>query len=249
MDTAGVMRTTCALLTADSWTGTTVKQSPAESLAPAIEQLLADGGYAMSDITAIYCGIGPGPFTGLRIGLAHAQAAGHALGIPVHGVSSLAAVAHRLPAAERPPQFLVATDARRKEVYCAVADSAVRLVSAPQVMTPAQLAAAHSPMLVVGDGSLVYADVFRAAGHTVAEEASLHSYEQGLAGATRDAMTMPVLAPLPEYLREPDAVPAATASAAAAPAASSQHPNTDASVQTPAPTPTQTSAHNSAATP
>jgi tRNA threonylcarbamoyl adenosine modification protein YeaZ len=225
MDTAGVLRTTCALLTADSWTGATVLQSPAESLAPAIDQLLADGGFSMRDITHIVCGVGPGPFTGLRIGLAHAHAAAHALGVPVSGVSSLAAIAHRIVKAERPDEFLVASDARRKEVYCAVAGSDARLVGAPQVLAPAEFAAAHQDMLVVGDGAQVYADVFRAAGHRIADDALLLSYEQGLADATRDALTMQPLPALPQYLREPDAVPAATiASASSATAFTAQSP-------------------------
>jgi tRNA threonylcarbamoyladenosine biosynthesis protein TsaB len=92
----------------------------AELLAPLVAQVLAEAGVTPADLTAVACGVGPGPFTGLRVGLASARVFGLALDIPVLGVCSLDAVAagavrEGLDAQE----FLVAIDARRTEVYWA----------------------------------------------------------------------------------------------------------------------------------
>src|SRR5690349_3438366 len=85
-----------------------------ELLAPQIHAALAEGGAAPGDLAAIVAGTGPGPFTGLRAGMVTAAALGHALDIPVYGVCSLDGIGHG-----RPGRLLVATDARRKEVYWA----------------------------------------------------------------------------------------------------------------------------------
>ena len=210
IDTAGVMRTTCALVRGvDDWIGVTVPLSPAEALAPAIEDLLHKFDCTSGDITNVVCGIGPGPFTGLRIGLAHAHATAQVLGITPSGVSSLAAIAARVPVAIRPERYLVAADARRKEVYCAVFDTSASMIGSPQVITPAAAAAEHAGLLVIGDGAKVHADIFTAAGCTIAEEESLLSYEQALVLAAHDALMRDATPALPEYMREPDAVPTA----------------------------------------
>lgn len=97
-----------------------------ELLAPLIAQSLAAAGVTPADLDRIVVGTGPGPFTGLRVGLVTAVTMGRALGVPVHGVCSLDALAHA--AAVSPPadgegrvasEVLVATDARRREVYWA----------------------------------------------------------------------------------------------------------------------------------
>ena len=89
------------------------------------------------DLDAIAVGNGPGPFTGLRVGLVTAVTMGHALGIPVHGVCSLDVLAVQ---ARRPEgELLVATDARRKEVYVA-SYAEGRRVSGPDVVKPADVA-------------------------------------------------------------------------------------------------------------
>src|ERR687889_641067 len=95
-------------------------RSHAEVLAPGIEQLLNDTGVSGSDIDALVVGVGPGPFTGLRSGIATARTLSFVWGKPLHGLMSLDAVA--LEVAESTaaaPEFLVVTDARRKEVYWA----------------------------------------------------------------------------------------------------------------------------------
>ena len=86
----------------------------AEQLTPNIVAAVADAGFTMAGIHAVVVGCGPGPFTGLRIGMATAAAFGHALGIPVYGVCSLDAIGGQTTG-----EVLVVTDARRREVYWA----------------------------------------------------------------------------------------------------------------------------------
>ena len=86
----------------------------AEQLTPNIVAAVADAGLTVAGIDAVVVGCGPGPFTGLRIGMATAAAFGHALGIPVYGVCSLDAIGGQTAG-----EVLVITDARRREVYWA----------------------------------------------------------------------------------------------------------------------------------
>ena len=99
----------------------------AELLAPAIDQVIADAKVSRRDLTAIAAGVGPGPYTGLRVGLVTARVIGAALGVPVYGVCSLdviAADASIGETGEGDGEFLVATDARRRELYWARYDAA-----------------------------------------------------------------------------------------------------------------------------
>ncbi|GAA4305575.1 hypothetical protein GCM10023148_58310 [Actinokineospora soli] len=84
-----------------------------ELLAPGHRDALAEAGLKLSDVDAIACGVGPGPFTGLRAGMVTAAALGHATGRPVYPVCSLDAIAASAPG----EPLLVVTDARRREVY------------------------------------------------------------------------------------------------------------------------------------
>ena len=92
----------------------------AELLAPAIAKVIADAGASQRDLTGIVAGVGPGPYTGLRVGLVTARVLGAALGIPVYGLCSLDVIAADVSTAARNDgDFLVATDARRRELYWA----------------------------------------------------------------------------------------------------------------------------------
>ncbi|MEV4346031.1 tRNA (adenosine(37)-N6)-threonylcarbamoyltransferase complex dimerization subunit type 1 TsaB [Actinoplanes sp. NPDC049596] len=106
-----------------------------EKLAPEIAATLAEAGARPGDLGAIVAGLGPGPFTGLRVGLATAESMGQALGIPAYGVCSLDGIGR----AAGPGRVLVATDARRREVYFATYVDGVRLFG-PEVAKPADVA-------------------------------------------------------------------------------------------------------------
>jgi tRNA threonylcarbamoyl adenosine modification protein YeaZ len=105
----------------------------AERITPNVLGALADAGCGMADLRAVVVGCGPGPFTGLRVGMATAAAYGHALGIPVYGVCSLDAIGGQTSG-----QTLVVTDARRREVYWARYRDGVR-IDGPEVSAPADV--------------------------------------------------------------------------------------------------------------
>jgi tRNA threonylcarbamoyl adenosine modification protein YeaZ len=105
----------------------------AEQLTPNVLGALSDAGLGMGDLTVVVVGCGPGPFTGLRVGMATAAAYGHALGLPVFGVCSLDAIG-----VDTSGDVLVVTDARRREVYWARYRDGVR-VGGPAVNAPADV--------------------------------------------------------------------------------------------------------------
>lgn len=94
----------------------------AELLTPTVLAVVAEAGLTLAEVDAVVIGCGPGPFTGLRIGMATASAFGHALGVPVHGVCSLDGIGNQTRG-----EVLVVTDARRREVYWARYRDGVRL--------------------------------------------------------------------------------------------------------------------------
>ena len=163
-----------------------------ELLAPGIERVLADGGVTIRDLEGVVVGLGPGPFTGLRVGVMTARSLGHARGIPVYGACSLDALAA--------PGVAVASDARRREVYWARYDAAGARVEGPAVGKPADVAAAlreAGVTTVAGAGARLYAEAF--AGFELVDP------EYPDARRLLDAPRTEDLAPL--YLRRPDARP------------------------------------------
>ncbi|MGW5364323.1 tRNA (adenosine(37)-N6)-threonylcarbamoyltransferase complex dimerization subunit type 1 TsaB [Actinopolymorpha pittospori] len=164
-----------------------------ELLAPGIAAVLDKAGADRGDLTEIAVGVGPGPFTGLRVGLTTARTLGHVLDIPVRGLCTLDVLA---AAAEVDGPFLVATDARRKEVYWArYADRHTR-VDGPHVDRPADVATADA---VVGRGALLYPDAFpKSVGPENPSAADLATL------AASGAVSL--LPPEPLYLRRPDAI-------------------------------------------
>lgn len=116
----------------------------AEQLTPNVLGAMADAGVTMAELGAVVVGCGPGPFTGLRVGMATAAAYAHALGVPVYGVCSLDAIG-----IDTEGDVLVVTDARRREVYWALYRDGVR-AAGPDVCAPGDVpegaaAAAGSP--------------------------------------------------------------------------------------------------------
>ena len=111
----------------------------AELLAPAIAKVIADAGAERGDLTGVAVGVGPGPYTGLRVGIVTAKVLGAALGIPVYGVCSLDVIAADVECGE---DYLVATDARRRELYWARYDNAGNRLAGRNVSMPAAIPAA-----------------------------------------------------------------------------------------------------------
>jgi tRNA threonylcarbamoyl adenosine modification protein YeaZ len=172
-----------------------------ELLALGVQAVL--GGRPARDVGAVVVGLGPGPFTGLRVGLVTAATTGDALGVPAYGVCSLDAVGEG--------DRVVVTDARRKEVYWARYSGGAR-VEGPAVERPAELGArlSGSGVRLVGAGAVLHRDAFEG---VVVDDSAVHpsgpalvrlAAERVLAGAPTEALT-------PLYLRRPDAVePGAT---------------------------------------
>jgi tRNA threonylcarbamoyl adenosine modification protein YeaZ len=165
-----------------------------EMLAPGIAHVLAAVGATSQDLTAIAVGVGPGPFTGLRVGLVTARTLAFARGIPVHGVCSLDILAAAAVDAGL-EEFWVATDARRKEIYLA-SYAGGRRVSGPEVVKPADTT---TDLPVVGRGAALYPDGFpNARGPEHPEAAVLCDIVVN--------RRFEILEPDPLYLRRPDAM-------------------------------------------
>jgi tRNA threonylcarbamoyl adenosine modification protein YeaZ len=181
-------------------------QAHGELLAPTIEAVLAEAGVGVDALTVLVVGAGPGPFTGLRVGLVTARVMGDALGIPAYGVCSLDALAAQAIAEESvSTSFAVATDARRKEVYLAAYDATGARVTGPEVVRPADVDPAVATGPVVGEGAALYPAMFTdPRGPRLVGAAWLASYAVAqLAAGSQLADTTPL------YLRRPDAVESA----------------------------------------
>jgi tRNA threonylcarbamoyl adenosine modification protein YeaZ len=170
----------------------------AELLAPSIAAVLAEGGTTSAALSAVAVGVGPGPYTGLRVGLATARALGDALRIPVHGVCTLDVIAW---ASGRTEPFVVATDARRKEVYWARYHCARRRADGPHVGRPDD--AAMDGLPVVGQAGELYPEILGEPRPPLLPSADALAE---LTVARLDGGEGPaLLPPRPLYLRRPDA--------------------------------------------
>jgi tRNA threonylcarbamoyl adenosine modification protein YeaZ len=182
-----------------------------ELLAPMIEQVLSDAGVAPGELDAVGVGLGPGPFTGLRVGIMTAAALGDALGIPVYGECSLDILGSWPLYSHK----TVVADARRKQVYWATYDHG-RRVDGPDLDVPEAIAArirsrhaaenSEKPHQVVGAGAALYSPEFEEFWldldhqYPTAEELAVLLWQKVTAGAPGDELT-------PLYLRRPDATP------------------------------------------
>ncbi len=162
----------------------------AEALTPNVIASLKDSGLAIPDLDAVVVGCGPGPFTGLRVGMATAAAFGHALGIPVHAVCSLDAIGTCTSG-----DVLVVTDARRREIYWARYCDGAR-THGPAVSAPSDAAWVGANAVA---GSLKHAEIFPLPRLDVTSPTPI-----GLVRAVADWAAAPA-ALVPLYLRRPDA--------------------------------------------
>lgn len=177
-----------------------------ELLVPAVDRVLTTAGRVLADVTGVVVGTGPGPYTGLRVGLVTAASFGDVLGVPVHGVCTLDGFAWAAGDAGLDGPFTVATDARRKEVYWARYDGPLRRVEGPAVDRPADLPAEAAALPCVGPGGALYPEVFT---DRRADPAHQSAGALAAVAARRIAAGEPAEPVRPLYLRRPDArVPA-----------------------------------------
>jgi tRNA threonylcarbamoyladenosine biosynthesis protein TsaB len=182
----------------------------AELLAPGIETLMHMAGVGMSSVRRIAVDIGPGLFTGLRVGVAAAKAMASARDLPIVGCSSLEVLAHAHLGAGRPVVSIV--DARRGEVFWAVYEpdgSAMVAVGESRVDPPAavarQLASRPGPMLAVGDGARRYSDVLAGVtGLEIAGPIFAHPSADVLIDLAATRPSVPLAEITPFYLRGAD---------------------------------------------
>ena len=160
-----------------------------EQTAVTISSLLKKSDVDISELTNVVIGVGPGPYTGLRVGIATAQAIGFARKIPVTGICSLDAVAYDYA---RP--CVVLTDARRKELYWAKYET--NRVTGPNVNKPDEIIQLNLGLDFVGPAANLYPEI------PGGVELQLRAAALGLLFASGVAQTVPVQ---PMYLRKPDA--------------------------------------------
>ena len=199
----------------------------AELLTPMIAKVMADAGAARGDLTAVAVGVGPGPYTGLRVGVMTARVLGSVLDVPVYGVCSLDVIAAAVTTGDA--EFLVATDARRKEVYwaryaaagttVAGTTAAGTTVAGTTAAGPGGAARDRARAVIRSEGPAVgRADSIPGATELAVAGAGGQLYREAFATvigpAHPDARTLceivvghqaPLLAPEPLYLRRPDA--------------------------------------------
>ncbi len=181
-----------------------------------IEDLFKDGGVGWKDIDRVAIGVGPGSFTGLRIGVATARALAQARGLPIAPVSTLRALAAGALEGISPIEGIslrpvaAIIDARRGEIFAGVWEGEATLL-APQAVAPDDFCQTLRQLgcepTAVGDGAVRYRSMLEAAGALIAaDEASEHRVSGPAIcelGARGDLVSLDKV--IPNYLRQPDA--------------------------------------------
>ncbi len=198
----------------------------ATRLLPLAHDLLAEAGIEWSELGRIAVGVGPGTFTGLRIGIATARGLAQSLGVELVGVSSLRALACLPPAVtgsalqdadsagKRAQRVLAAIDARRGEVFIAAYDDGRELI-APRAVSPDAIAEllesaavdTHAERwLALGNGAILYREAFERAGVHVADDLfDAHRIQAPAICELGERTLVSAEAVVPDYRRRPDA--------------------------------------------
>ena len=176
-------------------------RSHAEVMAPFARAALQEAGVHGEDLDAILTGTGPGPFTGLRAGIVTARALGFAWSVPVYGMMSLTALAERAhrewvsvqdgategTGGAEDAELLVASDARRREVYSAryrVNAEGYSLVDGPTVSPASEILPGEGPSYAYGYGAGLYAETLEEHGWTIVGSArEVHPHAEYLVAA------------------------------------------------------------------
>ncbi len=166
------------------------RRAHAEQLVPLLARALAGAGLTLADVDRFVVGVGPGPFTGLRVGVVTATTLSEVLGVPVRGMCSLDAVAAAWVRVGAPEAFVVVSDARRREVYWARYGGDGQRLDGPHVTAPGAV-----PVLpLAGPGAALVPD---------GDVAGPGGLDAGVLAAVGDGLPDEGLDPL--YLRRPDA--------------------------------------------
>lgn len=161
-----------------------------ELTAELISKVVSDSGLKIEEITDVVVGVGPGPFTGLRVGLVTASVFAHAREIPIHGICSLDAIAF-----DYAKPCVVVTDARRKELYWARYEG-IR-IGEPQVSKPEAITSQFPDVDFVGPGANLYPDYV---------SGNLMELKAGSLAKLFASGSAQLVDVSPMYLRKPDAV-------------------------------------------
>ncbi|MEJ2026180.1 MAG: tRNA (adenosine(37)-N6)-threonylcarbamoyltransferase complex dimerization subunit type 1 TsaB [Limibacillus sp.] len=187
-----------------------MSRGQAERLVPMIEEVLATAGLRHGALDALAVTVGPGAFTGVRIGLAAARGYGLALGIPQIGVTCLEAVAGATEQAERRGRrLLVLLDAKRADLYAQFFDEALTPLGEPFTATPGELAARLAgdggpPLLLAGDGVEQAFQALEDLDPRRSKAVGLHASAVARAAAAKPWPDKRARLPGPLYLRPPD---------------------------------------------
>lgn len=183
----------------------------AEALAPMVQRVMRDAGLPFSALQSIAVTIGPGTFTGQRVGLAFARALGVALKIPVRGTTTLEAMAEEALAICTQAQWAIATaDAKRDEIYLSAIDADGRMLISPQLMPVAEgpamisaIAGKSGSLVLAGTGAAMIKPLLEYVG-VDAEDSGIRQPKARYVAASAARRPRPEGAK-PLYLRPPDA--------------------------------------------
>jgi tRNA threonylcarbamoyladenosine biosynthesis protein TsaB len=187
-----------------------------EIVIPMALEVLEEAGADFSSIDVFGVTVGPGAFTGLRIGLAAARGMALASGRPLVGVSTFEAVAHGVPAEElEGRRVLVAVESRREDIFVQTFDNELMAMNEPRSVRPENLVLPNRPVLLAGDGAARLAALFErsASSHSIATRNDVRfaagsgfpdAADVARLVASRGTPAAGAVSPQPFYLRPPD---------------------------------------------